>query len=400
MDQLRPRRLRIVNGCDEAIWIAHEAGGGVGPDSQNAKIMARQHMDFVTSSGLGAVRFWPKMRCNHMGEMCGLGGSAGAGQACERDGDHGGTDVSHCAPPVDSRIDAVFGISGLPCNFSASRLSGCDHLNVALTDGYTLPFKLNFNGSCFDKDDEVVTTVDCSKLSLAKCPQLEQLEVDDEIISVNLRAVPPGWKAVVGCYSPCQRLASSGWNQSLLANRADVALLGDYCCSDHRDLPMLKASCLKNGSKAEATSYAEVVRRMCPSFRSFSVDDGSRTIRCSSTTLYELTFYCPTPSLPSSPPALQQEEQFPPSFPPDSSSDLSVAGTQSLTLIGALLLFFFMATVVYKAMNSSSPGTRRPRYAPAPSGDTPSAEESQLDSNESKKPIFSREPIPPWSTTC
>merc|ERR1719401_206491 len=39
-------RLRITNGCEEEpIWVAHEAGAGVGPDPQNVRLKPLESFD-------------------------------------------------------------------------------------------------------------------------------------------------------------------------------------------------------------------------------------------------------------------------------------------------------------------------------------------------------------------
>jgi len=50
--------LTIVNGCNSSpMWIAHIAGGDVGPDEQDVKINPGQQAKFLTATngGLGGL---------------------------------------------------------------------------------------------------------------------------------------------------------------------------------------------------------------------------------------------------------------------------------------------------------------------------------------------------------
>eukprot|EP00438_Fugacium_kawagutii_P026871 Skav221167 [mRNA] locus=scaffold85:400666:403361:+ [translate_table: standard] len=102
------QRLVIKNQCaNERLWVAHIAGGGIGPDAQNVLIEPGQSFIFQTPDKLSATRYWPKMGCDSEGNHCKLGGSGGPQQTCGEVG---------CAPPVDTKFEATFGEQGLNCN--------------------------------------------------------------------------------------------------------------------------------------------------------------------------------------------------------------------------------------------------------------------------------------------
>ncbi|CAE8734824.1 unnamed protein product [Polarella glacialis] len=186
-----PRRLKIVNGCnDSSLWIAHEAGAKVGPGGQDLKIEPGGVLLFPTPNGLSATRYWAKMGCDEHGSNCQLGDSGGPGEACIKNPVTGDIDYSRCAPPVDTKFEATFGQHGLPCNPKAEggkEMKGCDYIDLSLVDGYTLPVKLDIDGDCKGSKEESVDMVDCSKLNLTECPTAELLSAAG--ITVDLQVV-------------------------------------------------------------------------------------------------------------------------------------------------------------------------------------------------------------------
>lgn len=278
----QPRRLRIINGCgSEPLWIAHEAAGGIGPDGQNVKIEPMASHDFLTPDGLAATRYWGKMRCDGNGNGCRLGGSGGPGEACVH-----GDDYSRCAPPLDTKFEATFGVESQDCNPQTGQMQGCDYVDVSLVDGFTLPFKLELAGHCTGRGDEVVPRLDCSGLSLSACPAGEQLGAAG---TASLRAAHPGTGEVVGCYSPCLRLIDDKWSNPFSAGRhPEDPVTAPYCCPTP---PQSPDSC--RAGPVKDTAYVRGVHAMCPGVYAYSYDDAMGLLRCKADTRYELTFFCP-----------------------------------------------------------------------------------------------------------
>ncbi|CAK0810848.1 unnamed protein product, partial [Prorocentrum cordatum] len=265
------QRLRITNGCGkEPLWVAHMAGAeDDGPDPQNAKLGPGEHRDFDTHDGLSATRYWPKMRCDDQGNSCLIGESGGPGQDC-----------TNCAPPIDTKFEGTFGTD-----------QGIDWIDVSLVDGWTLPFKfkmtLKGSGKCNagDGNRSVMTSVDCSTLTLDKCPSRELLNSEQ----TNLQVIHPDEGQVVGCYSPCAKLTSNNWGNTLadgVSPTDDKAV--EYCCPTPPESP---DAC--RAGPVEKTSFVKAVHKNCPGVYGYSYDDGMGLITCPKDTKYEMIFYCP-----------------------------------------------------------------------------------------------------------
>ena len=288
-----PRRLRVVNGCaSEPLWVAHMVAARTGPDPQDVRIEPLQHHDFQTPDNLKATRYWPKMGCGAAGGDCAIGDSGGPQESCviRR---HGGDDYSRCAPPVDSKFEASFGVNGKPCNPQTPggvEMEGCDYIDVSLVDGYTLPLKLEIRGDCTDsRTDKSVEQIDCSSLSLDTCPTQERLSMTG--MTVDLQAVNPRTHSVSGCYSPCGRLLDTKW-----VGQGEIGGLPPsdpraqyYCCPTP---PITPEAC--RAGPIEHTQYVDLVRSRCKGAYSYAYDDANGLLRCSSASQYVLTYYCPT----------------------------------------------------------------------------------------------------------
>eukprot|EP00418_Pyrodinium_bahamense_P086720 CAMPEP_0179072128 /NCGR_PEP_ID=MMETSP0796-20121207/31895_1 /TAXON_ID=73915 /ORGANISM="Pyrodinium bahamense, Strain pbaha01" /LENGTH=364 /DNA_ID=CAMNT_0020769279 /DNA_START=75 /DNA_END=1169 /DNA_ORIENTATION=- len=272
-------RLKVVNGCSSApIWIAKIAAGGIGPGPQDVKIAPGGSYDFATSSGpgagLSATRFWPKMGCDEAGSNCAIGDSGGPGEACVIRGPGLPDDYSHCAPPVDSKFEATFAPPDAPDR---------DTVDMSLVDGYTLPFTLQVSTQC-TRNGKPFQRMDCSDLSLAKCPTAEHLTAVDK--TVDLRAVNPSTGNVAGCFSPCMRLVDDKWNTPV--GPPDAPGVADYCCAGAKGTP----DACKAGP-VTSTQYLKRVHEMCPEAYGYAYDDITATIVCSTATMYTVTYYCP-----------------------------------------------------------------------------------------------------------
>jgi len=287
------RRLRIRNGCSSApLWIASEAGETTGPDPQNLKVEPGQFHDFTALNGPSSTRYWAKTGCNAQGGHCELGSSGGPGESCMGPG----RDSSRCGPSIDSKLELSYGNVDLPCE--PGRAGGCDLVHMSLVDGFTLPFKLEVHGRCLGAgsvrgsrggSEGSPVVVDCSRLSLASCPLVE--DFTGVGFQASLRAVNPETGHVAGCYSPCQKLVSTAWNNSLArGHRPADAGVSKYCCPKPAETD---DSC--RSGPASSTNYVGVVHRACTGVNAFAMDNGLGLTRCEArTTRYELTFFCPT----------------------------------------------------------------------------------------------------------
>lgn len=279
-------RLTIVNACPrEPIWIAHLANVGVGPGPQNVKIMPSAAFSFTeaVTDGLAGARYWPKMGCDPQGNNCALGGSGGPTQSCVRNGG----DYSRCAPPVDTKFEATWGRAGQPCNPAVpSQMAGCDSVDMSLVDGWTLPFKLEvLSGTCTGKGETTVSQIDCSGMTLDKCPRNENLGKGPV---VNMVAISPHSGKPAGCYGPCLKLIDDKWNNTMAVGRKreDPGVV-PYCCTFP---PMTSEQC--NAGPVAGTQYVQTVHQTCPGVYAFAYDDGMGLMRCSYGQ-YKLTFFCP-----------------------------------------------------------------------------------------------------------
>jgi len=286
-----PKRLRVVNACEEEpLWVAHIAAGTAGPDPQDVKIEPLQHHDFTTSDGLAATRYWPKMGCDALGGNCAIGDSGGPGEACVRK-DKGYDDYSKCAPPVDTKFEASFGQYGQPCNPQApggSEMAGCDYIDMSLVDGFTLPAKLEIEGGeCHDSNDgKLVEKIDCSDLTLDRCPGEETLSAAG--LTLSLKAINPHTGSVAGCYSPCLRLLDDKWANNGTQFKAEDSGVAPYCCPT----PPISPDKCRTGPVTK-TQYLDLVHTKCPGAYGYAYDDSMGLLRCTSSSTYVLTYYCP-----------------------------------------------------------------------------------------------------------
>jgi len=283
------QRLRIVNGCaSEPLWIAHESGSEIGPDTQNIHIAPNSSNDFITSNGLSATRYWGKMLCDEQGNNCAIGSSGGPGESCN--------DRGSCAPPMDTKLEATFGTEGAACDPSSGQMDGCDYVDISLVDGFTLPFSLRMaDGSCEGLGGSV-EAINCSGLDFYTCPGEEHLDAAGVI--TDLRAAHPETGEVVGCYSPCAKLLDKQWGDAAAqGRRAFDPEAAPYCCPTPPETP---AAC-RHGPVKD-TAFVRALHENCPGVYAYAYDDARGLLRCSAATRYELTFFCPAPLPTSRPP--------------------------------------------------------------------------------------------------
>merc|ERR1719512_503709 len=109
---------------------------------------------------------------------------------------------------------------------------------MSLVDGWTLPFLLRMTGGeCIGKrGTETEVVLDCSELTVDHCPSNEELTAAS--MTVDLRAVSPKTKEVVGCYAPCQKLIDDKWNNTVAKGRqANHPEVAPYCCPTPPETP-------------------------------------------------------------------------------------------------------------------------------------------------------------------
>lgn len=274
------QRLHVTNACATApIWIAHETGASVGQGMQNVKIEPTTTHTFPTPDGVHAIRMWPKMGCNDLGNNCSLGSSGGPGQGCVHHGEDGSADYSRCGPPIDTKFEASWGRTGKPCTDHSQE--GCDFIDMSLVDGYTLPFQLEIKGKWCSKPQGVL---DCSELSLERCPADEHLAGKVH----SLQANNPATGRVAGCYSPCSKLLMSAWGNKATGVARDPAV-APFCCPT----PPISPSACRAGP-IEKTRFVSLVRKHCKGAYSYAYDDERGLTQCDPTTQYKLTFLCPS----------------------------------------------------------------------------------------------------------
>lgn len=257
------------------MWIAHIVAGSTGPDVQDIKIDSGASASFQTElngGGLSATRFWPKMGCDAGGGNCALGDSGGPGEGCVIRIPGKPDNYTQCSPPVDTKFEATF---------AAPSSSTLDCLDMSLVDGYTLPFKLETQGSC-TRDLQPFNTMDCSGLSLSNCPTEETVAGELK----DLRAINPKSGELVGCYSPCLKLSDDKWNKTMPV-APDSKDASPYCCAGSYGNPQ---QCAAGG--VLQTEYMKSKNQQCPMAYGYPYDDKVATIVCTTTTRYTLTFYC------------------------------------------------------------------------------------------------------------
>lgn len=265
------------------MWIAHIVNGGLGPDPQDVKIASGESAQFHTGlngGGLSATRFWPKMGCDETGGKCSVGSSGGLGEECVVRVSGKPDDYSHCAPPLDTKFEATFAAPGSVAQ---------DCVDMSLVDGYSLPFKMEVSGGNCTRHQQPFQGMDCSGLSMSKCPTVEMLDGK----TVNLNAVDPKTGKQGGCYSPCMKLTDDKWNVNGSSVAPDSSAAGPYCCAGSWSSPDTCDAGSKDASILK-TNYLKTVRDLCPAAYGYAYDDKTSTISCTTSTEYTVTFYCPS----------------------------------------------------------------------------------------------------------
>lgn len=264
-------RLTVVNGCGSApIWIASTSNV---PGPRSLKLNPGQRYTYNIPPGLASTRFWPKMYCNSAGQQCALGESGGPGQQCGNRG---------CAPPVDSKFEATFGIPGADCHADARN---CDWWDTSQVDGYTLPYKVDVSRDCKGNGYNGAD-IDCSALGLNYCPRNENL---GNAGSANLNLRNPNTGQIVGCYSPCSILTMNNWGNPNGRYSPQSATANPFCCPTP---PISSAQC--RAGPAEYSQFTNLIHQRCPHVYAYAYDDAVGLQVCPATTTYTWTLFCPS----------------------------------------------------------------------------------------------------------
>lgn len=260
------QRLTIHNACDiEPLWLAVQAPGDrVGPDGTNIKLLPGSSK-VITTTGSG-LRYWPKYGCGEDGQDCRVGQSGGTGQACFPD--------IGCAPAIDTKFEASWNAGGE------------DYVDMSMVDGFTVPFKLQVRGTCFNQNRDSIQDqlVDCSSLDVSECPAAELIA---GVGSVDLRMKRPGSSEALGCYSPCSILADIHWGNPYATHQHDDAVAGPYCCPTP---PFSSEQC--QAGPAGSSEWLRYVHASCTAY-AYAYDDTVGLLICAPSTTYEVSFYCP-----------------------------------------------------------------------------------------------------------
>lgn len=299
------KRLRIINGCGEPMWVQWLTAPGLPFNGQKFARLASQgsYIDYdIPDKGLPAMRFWPGFGCDANGQNCRVGASGGPasmGFTCPEGG---------CAPPIDSKFEATFGcIPGVPDGSCADnpsapsqKLGRGDWWNSSFVDGYTTPMKVEVKGYCpvgpqpapvFGPGGPPGGIIDCSNIRLSDCPTNENLSSEGRfpaLSNINLRAVNPRTGAIAGCYSPSAKLTFGNWgNPYNYLPQAPEAQW--YACPTP---PISPDQCMEGPS--DRTKYKAMVHSFCQTY-TYAYDDGVGLSSCPAATnlSYEVTFYCP-----------------------------------------------------------------------------------------------------------
>lgn len=300
------KRLKIINGCGDSMWVQWLTAPGINFNGANFK-----RLDGVGSSveydipdkGLPSMRFWPAFGCDANGHNCRVGASGGPaslGFNCPPEG---------CAPPIDSKFEASFGcipgVNDADCvqNPSApgTPLGRGDWWNSSFVDGYTTPMKVEVKGNCpvgpqpapvFGPGGPEGGVIDCSTIRVSDCPTNENLSSDGRfpaLSNVNLQAVNPTTGALGGCYSPSAKLTYNQWAGGFQTYSPADAQAQLYACPTP---PISSDQC--SAGPASRTKYRAMVHSHCNTY-TYPYDDGYGLNSCPSATnlVYEVTFYCP-----------------------------------------------------------------------------------------------------------
>ena len=300
------KRLKIINGCGDPMWVQWLTAPGVTFNAPNRHRLASlgSFIEYdIPDKGLPAMRFWPGLGCDGNGHNCRVGASGGPanlGFTCPPGG---------CAPPIDSKFEATFGcipgVTDAQCYQNPSApgqpLGRGDWWNSSMVDGYTVPMKVVVNGHCpvgpqpapvFGPGGPQGGVIDCSTLRVSDCPVNDNLSTNGQfpqLANVNLTVTNPTTGAVAGCYSPAAKLTFSHWANGFQTYAPDAPQARMYTCPTP---PISPEQC--SAGPADSTAYRNMIHSHCETY-AYAYDDGYGLSSCPAATnlKYEVTFYCP-----------------------------------------------------------------------------------------------------------
>lgn len=300
------KRLKIVNGCNQPMWVQWLSSPGVQFNAPNRHRLAGLGSSIeydIPDKGLPAMRFWPGFGCDANGHNCRVGASGGPadlGFTCPPEG---------CAPPIDSKFEATFGcipgVNDAQCFQNPSApgqpLGRGDWWNSSMVDGYTAPVKVVVHGNCpvgpqpapvYGPGGPVGGVIDCSTLRVSDCPTNENLSTNGQfpnLSNVSLVVNNPSTGAVAGCYSPSAKLTFSHWAGGFQTYAPDSPQAQMYSCPTP---PISPEQC--SAGPADSTRYRNMIHSHCETY-AYPYDDGYGLSSCPAATnlSYEVTFYCP-----------------------------------------------------------------------------------------------------------
>jgi hypothetical protein len=299
------KRLKIINGCGQPMWIQYlnGTGGGVlNAPNRNQLATLNSYIEYdIPDIGIAGIRFWPGMGCDATGNNCTIGASGGPasmGFTCPAAG---------CGPPIDSKFEASFGclpgVASASCQQNPSApgtpLGRIDWWNSSAVDGYTLPFQVKAVGSCpvgpqpDGPGGPPGGVVSCTSIKFADCPATENLSSNGaypSLSSVNLKLTNPNNGAQAGCFSPSGKLTFSQWNAGFTTYPADDPHAQLYSCPTP---PITPTQC--SSGPAASTNYTNLIHSKCTNTYAYAYDDTFGLATCPSATNmhYEVTFFCP-----------------------------------------------------------------------------------------------------------
>lgn len=269
-------RLTVKNACTTKIWIQQL-------NVDNAPVVVAlkpgaSHTYKIVAKGDESTRFWPKSGCDSTGYNCAVGESQGkpkgGAYTCPKAG---------CSPPVDSKVEVNWACVGTGCSVKSAKT----FYDISQVDGFTLPFNIKASGSV---NNPACENTKCAALDMKKgCPTAENLSTNGQfpaLKKVDLRMRHPTTNAVVGCFSPCEKLTASNFGG--LGYAPGSAEAQYYCCPTP---PISSGQC--NAGPVPKTGFVKTVHKACgDKAYAFAYDDADGNHACQGYTSITMTI-CP-----------------------------------------------------------------------------------------------------------
>jgi len=269
-------KLTVKNACTYKIWIQQ-----LNVDNAPVVVAIKPGKSYtykIVAKGDESTRFWPKSGCDSSGYNCTVGESQGKPK--------GGAYVCPtigCSPPVDSKVEVNWACVGSGCDVKTAK----SFYDISQVDGFTLPFTIKAAGSVSNPACE---KTNCSALDMKKgCPTSEDLSTNGQfpnLKKVDLRMRNPKTNAVIGCFSPCEKLTAATFGGLGYAPTAAQAQY--YCCPTP---PISSGQC--NAGPVPKTGFVKTVHKACQDKAyAFAYDDADGNHACQGYTDITMTI-CP-----------------------------------------------------------------------------------------------------------